>query len=76
MKTAGWFFLHRAAMITAVLVTLISIIVIFVDRGGWSNSAGTHAITGILTFILCFANPVIAFFRPDKTSGTIPEYPS
>jgi len=68
MKTAAWFFLHRAAMITAVLVTLISIIVIFVDRGGWSNSAGTHAITGILTFILCLANPIIAFFRPDKTS--------
>jgi hypothetical protein len=69
MKTAAWFFLHRAVMMGVVIGTIVSIIVIFVDRGGWSPSVGTHGITGILTFLFSISNPIIAFFRPDKTSG-------
>merc|ERR550519_1769438 len=53
---------------SAVIGTIVAIIVIFVDRGGWSSSVGTHGITGILTFLFSMSNPIIAFFRPDKTS--------
>merc|ERR1712176_889697 len=41
---------------------------IMVNRGGWSKSAGTHAILGIITILLAILNPIGAFFRPDKFS--------
>lgn len=62
----SWFVLHRGLMVTAVTITIISLIIIMVNRGGWSKSAGTHAILGIITVVLAILNPIGAFFRPDK----------
>lgn len=64
----SWFVLHRGLMVTAVTITIISLIIIMVNRGGWSKSAGTHAILGIITVVLAILNPIGAFFRPDKFS--------
>ena len=56
-------------MVVVVGITLISLITILITRGGWSESAGTHAIIGIITIILAILNPISALLRPDKTSG-------
>ena len=67
----SWFVLHRGLMVTTVTITIISFITILVNRGGWSRSAGTHAILGIITIILAILNPIGAYFRPDKFSGIV-----
>jgi len=67
----SWFVLHRGLMVTTVTITIISLIIIMVNRGGWSKSAGTHAILGIITVVLAILNPIGAFFRPDKFSGIV-----
>lgn len=64
----SWFVLHRGLMVTTVMITIVSLIIVMVNRGGWSNSAGNHAILGIITIILAFLNPIGALFRPDKFS--------
>ena len=65
----AWFTLHRGLMSLVVLITTIAIITIFASRGGWSRSAGAHGIVGIITFVLMFAQPIMAFFRPDKMAS-------
>ena len=67
----SWFVLHRGLMVTTVTVTIISLITIIVNRGGWSRSAGTHAILGIITIVLAILNPIGAYFRPDRFSGIV-----
>ena len=63
---AAWFTLHRCLMGAVVLMTTVSIITIFISRGGWSRSAGAHGIVGLVTFCLMFVQPIMAYFRPDK----------
>ena len=58
-------------MVTTVTITLVSFIIVMVSRGGWSKSAGTHAILGIITIILAILNPIGALFRPEKFSGMV-----
>ena len=60
----AWFQFHRLIMDLAVLMTIIAIIMIFVDKEGWSESAGDHAIFGIIVLVLAIIQPTIAFFRP------------
>jgi len=69
MGQQAWFTLHRGIMSLVVLVTTIAIITIFASRGGWSRSAGAHGIVGIITFVVMFAQPVMAYFRPDKMAS-------
>ena len=64
-----WFQLHRGFMIFGVFLSVVGIVTIFATRGGWSQSAGAHAIVGILTFSLGLLNPVMAVFRPSAESG-------
>ena len=67
----AWFVIHRGLMITTVTITIISFIIVMVSRGGWSKSAGTHAILGIITIVLAILNPIGALLRPDKFSGIV-----
>lgn len=59
-----WFQIHRLLMVTAVTFTVIGIILIFVAREGYSETAGSHAVTGLVTLGLAFLNPILALFRP------------
>lgn len=59
-----WFQIHRLLMVSAVVFTIIGIILVFVARGGYSESAGSHAVTGLVTLGLAILNPILALFRP------------
>ena len=69
-----WFQLHRVAMASSCVFTLVAVIVIFAERRGWSKSAGSHAITGIILFAIALINPTVAMFRPSPTSGMSDNY--
>ncbi|CAB3984117.1 Hypothetical predicted protein [Paramuricea clavata] len=60
----AWFQFHRLIMGLAVVMTIIAIIIIFVDKEGWSKGAGDHATFGIIVLVLAIIQPTIAFFRP------------
>ncbi|XP_028392495.1 putative ferric-chelate reductase 1 [Dendronephthya gigantea] len=60
----AWFQFHRLIMGIAVLFTIVAIIIIFTDKGGWSESAGAHGKLGIVVMVLAIIQPTIAFFRP------------
>ncbi|XP_045540142.1 putative ferric-chelate reductase 1 homolog [Papilio machaon] len=60
-----WFAYHRILMVLTWLLTMLGFILILVEVGGWSSAGGNpHAITGIVTVILCFIQPIGAYFRP------------
>ncbi|XP_068624123.1 putative ferric-chelate reductase 1 homolog [Battus philenor] len=60
-----WFAWHRILMVITWLLTIIGFILILVEVGGWSTTGDNpHAITGIVTVILCFIQPIGAYFRP------------
>lgn len=60
-----WFAWHRILMVLTWLLTMSGFIIILVEVGGWSNTGDNpHAITGLVTVILCFIQPIGAFFRP------------
>ncbi|KAJ2944971.1 hypothetical protein O0L34_g1868 [Tuta absoluta] len=68
-KTLGgkdiWFAYHRILMVGTWLLTVAGFILILVEVGGWSTTGDNpHAITGIVTVILCFIQPIGAYFRP------------
>ncbi|CBY14332.1 unnamed protein product [Oikopleura dioica] len=65
-----WFQFHRLLMVLSVILTIIGIILIFVNREGWSESAAEngHAFAGIIVFAFGLMNPIIAMFRPDPDS--------
>ncbi|XP_075985959.1 putative ferric-chelate reductase 1 homolog [Anticarsia gemmatalis] len=60
-----WFAWHRIFMVGTWLLTVVGFILILIDVGGWSYAGGNpHAVTGIITVILCFIQPIGAYFRP------------
>lgn len=68
-KTLGgkdiWFASHRILMVITWLLTIIGFILILSEVGGWQDTGDNpHAITGIVTVILCFIQPIGAYFRP------------
>ncbi|CAG5090653.1 Oidioi.mRNA.OKI2018_I69.PAR.g12676.t1.cds [Oikopleura dioica] len=65
-----WFQFHRLLMVLSVILTIVGIILIFVNRQGWSESAAEngHAFAGIIVFAFGLMNPIIAMFRPDPDS--------
>ena len=62
--TGMWFVSHQATMMTGVIIALIAFVIIFVGIDGWSESAGAHAIVGVITVSLMLLNPIMATFRP------------
>ncbi|XP_034826030.1 putative ferric-chelate reductase 1 homolog isoform X1 [Maniola hyperantus] len=68
-KTLGgvdiWFAYHRILMVLTWVLTVAGFILILVEVGGWQTTGDNpHAITGIVTVLLCFIQPIGAFFRP------------
>lgn len=68
----AWFQFHRSLMGFAVFLTVSSIVIIFVHKEGWSESAGDHAVFGIIVLVLAVIQPTIAFFRPHPGSHKRP----
>ncbi|XP_068728109.1 ferric-chelate reductase 1-like isoform X3 [Montipora capricornis] len=64
LGTRIWFTFHRSFMLLTVVLTIISVILVFVDVGGWSYGAGAHSYTGIIVVLLAVIQPIIALFRP------------
>ncbi|KAL9950259.1 hypothetical protein ACROYT_G042734 [Oculina patagonica] len=64
LGTKAWFTFHRSLMVLTVLVTIISIIIIFVHAGRWTKEAGAHPVTGIIVLVLAVIQPIMALFRP------------
>ncbi|XP_058054768.1 putative ferric-chelate reductase 1 homolog isoform X2 [Anopheles bellator] len=67
-----WFAWHRFLMVLTFILTVAGIVVIFVEIGGWSQVRNPHAILGIVTSVLCFLQPIGAFFRPHPGSSKRP----
>ncbi|XP_066479467.1 ferric-chelate reductase 1-like [Tiliqua scincoides] len=59
-----WFQVHRALMITTVLLTSASFVLPFVYRGGWSDQAGFHPYLGCTVMALALVQPLMAAVRP------------
>ncbi|CAB3237841.1 unnamed protein product [Arctia plantaginis] len=60
-----WFAYHRIFMVSTLVLTVIGFILILIEVGGWSTTGSNpHAITGLVTIILCFLQPIGAYFRP------------
>ncbi|XP_066298530.1 putative ferric-chelate reductase 1 isoform X1 [Branchiostoma lanceolatum] len=64
-KEKVWFAIHRAMMISTVLLTIIAFILIMTYNNWlWAFHAGAHAIVGIIVVILALINPLMALARP------------
>ena len=62
-----WFRLHQIFMTSALVFTVIGIIIILIDKGfspfdGISNNP--HPVFGLIVFIGALIQPIMAFFRP------------
>lgn len=67
-----WFAWHRICMILTWALTLAGFVIIFVEIRGWSMVENPHAIFGTITTVLCFFQPIGAFFRPHPGSKKRP----
>ncbi|XP_038218053.1 putative ferric-chelate reductase 1 homolog isoform X2 [Zerene cesonia] len=68
-KTLGgkdmWFAYHRILMVITWLLTVAGFILIVLEVGTIATTGDNpHAITGLITVILCFLQPIGAYFRP------------
>lgn len=59
-----WFAWHRFFMVLTWVLTVAGFVIIFVEIGGWSQVDNPHAILGVVTTVLCFLQPIGAYFRP------------
>ena len=62
-----WFRLHQAFMTSAVVLTILGILVILSDKGlepFKSVDLNPHPIFGLFVFLGALAQPIMAFFRP------------
>ena len=57
-----WFTVHQIAMSLTWLLTIAAVTIIWIDVGEWRTS--THSILGVIATVLCFIQPLTAFFRP------------
>ncbi|KAM3914375.1 putative ferric-chelate reductase 1 isoform 2-T3 [Leptodactylus fuscus] len=67
-----WFQLHRAFMVTTVLLTAIAFVLPFLYRGHWSSRAGYHPYLGCIVMALAILQPILAVFRPPPHSRSRP----
>ncbi|XP_028289304.1 putative ferric-chelate reductase 1 [Parambassis ranga] len=63
-----WFQVHRAKMVSAVVVTAVAFTLPFIYRRGWSKRAGLHPYIGCVVMALSVIQPIIAVFRPAPES--------
>lgn len=73
MKLFGkdaWFVFHQFAMTLTWILTIAAVIIIWIDVGEWRTS--THSVLGIIASVLCFIQPITAFFRPAPTDEARP----
>lgn len=66
----AWFVVHQIAMTSTWVLTISSVIIIWIDVGDWKTS--THSVLGIISSALCFIQPISAFFRPAPTDDARP----
>ncbi|XP_033737676.1 putative ferric-chelate reductase 1 homolog [Pecten maximus] len=67
-----WFQIHRTCMVTALVLTVIGFVIIFVEAGGYSQIpkiegkeyVQAHPPLGIIVTILAIVNPIMSIFRP------------
>ncbi|XP_076268127.1 putative ferric-chelate reductase 1 homolog isoform X1 [Rhynchophorus ferrugineus] len=59
-----WFAWHRTLMFLTWCLTIVAFVLIFVELKAWSGERNPHAILGTVTTILCFIQPIGAYFRP------------
>ncbi|KAJ8708278.1 hypothetical protein PYW07_010403 [Mythimna separata] len=76
-KTLGgkdiWFAYHRIFMVVTWVLTVVGFILILIEVGGYSTTGDNpHAITGLVTVILCFLQPIGAYFRPHPGTSKRP----
>ncbi|KAJ3665387.1 hypothetical protein Zmor_000884 [Zophobas morio] len=57
-----WFAWHRMFMVLTWALTVTGFVLIFVEVRAWSP--GPHPILGTITTVLCFLQPIGAYFRP------------
>ncbi|XP_050092494.1 putative ferric-chelate reductase 1 homolog [Anopheles aquasalis] len=62
-----WMFFHRAYMGCCWALTCAAIIFIFIDLEGFKAHA--HAIVGLVTFALCFLQPILGLAAPSQTTA-------
>ncbi|KAK9732358.1 Reeler domain [Popillia japonica] len=67
-----WFAWHRFFMVLTWALTTVGFIVIFVELKAWSSESNPHAILGLITTILCFIQPIGAYFRPHPGTSKRP----
>ncbi|XP_068143494.1 putative ferric-chelate reductase 1 homolog isoform X3 [Drosophila tropicalis] len=67
-----WFTWHQSLMITTWILTVFGFVSIWVElkQAVWH----AHSILGLVTLILCFIQPIGAFFRPGPTDKSRPYF--
>lgn len=73
-----WFVAHFNCMAMVFLVTVIGIILIFIEADGWSIAPDlpqrAHPILGIIIFICIIINPILALLRPSEDNKCRPVF--
>ncbi|XP_076440456.1 putative ferric-chelate reductase 1 [Babylonia areolata] len=73
-----WFVTHFNCMAMVFLVTVIAIIIIFVEADGWSKAPDlpqrAHPILGIIIFVCIIINPILALIRPSENNKCRPVF--
>ncbi|CAG5120623.1 unnamed protein product, partial [Candidula unifasciata] len=73
-----WFLGHFNCMATMFIITIIAIILIFVEAGGYSQAPDlpqkAHPILGIIIFICIIINPILALIRPSEENKCRPVF--
>jgi len=59
-----WFIAHVSCMVATWVLTLVAFALVFIKNQGWSDISNPHPILGVITTVLCFFQPIGAFFRP------------
>jgi hypothetical protein len=67
-----WFAWHRLLMILTWALTTTAFVLIFVELRAWSTEKNPHAILGVVTTILCYLQPIGAYFRPHPGTSKRP----
>lgn len=67
-----WFAWHRTFMVLTWTLTIVAFVLIFVELKAWSGENNPHAILGTVTTILCFIQPIGAYFRPHPGTSRRP----
>lgn len=56
------------------LLTTAGFVVIWVELRSWSTERNPHAILGAATTLICFLQPIGAFFRPHPGTSKRPYF--